>query len=381
MRTFGVEEEFLLVDPDSGGVLPVASTALTVPATEPDWQAGGAGSRITGELQLEQLEVSTSPCKSLADLAEQLRAGRAAADFAAQTKGARIAALATSPLPVSPHLRPNPRYRKMAGMHGIVASEQLTCGMHIHVEVASDEEGVAILDRIRAWLPFLLALSANSPYWQGHDTAFASFRSRVWNRWPTAGPTPIFGSARAYHSLVEGLLSTGVLLDRGMVYFDARLSNHYPTVEIRVPDVCLQVETAELVAGLTRSLVETSVRHWRQGVPNPPAPEALLRVAMWKAARSGLGGELLDPLTLRPVPASRVGADLLEHISGSFAARGEEARLRHLLQLHLDRGSGADWQRLEHARRGITADVVRAAVWATQGEVIVAGEQGLSPRP
>lgn len=381
MRTFGVEEEFLLVDLDSGEVVPVASSALTVPATEPDWQAGGAGSRITGELQLEQLEVSTAPCNSLAALAEQLRAGRVAADFAAQSRGARIAALATSPLPASPHLRPNPRYRTMTEMHGIVASEQLTCGMHIHVEVASDEEGVAVLDRIRVWLPFLLALSANSPYWQGNDTAFASFRSRVWNRWPTAGPTPVFGSAEAYHGLVEELLSTGVLLDPGMVYFDARLSSQYPTVEIRVPDVCLHVETAELVAGLARSLVETSIRHWRRGVPTPPVPEALLRVAMWKAARSGLSSELLDPLTMQPVPVSRLGADFLEHITGSFAARGEEARLRHLLQVHFDRGSGADWQRLEHSRRGNTADVVRAAVWATQDQATDAGETRLAPRP
>ncbi|NVM98698.1 glutamate--cysteine ligase [Arthrobacter sp. SDTb3-6] len=375
MRTFGVEEEFLLVDPLTRCPVPAASAVLTMPATERDWQPAGAGARVTGELQLEQLEVSTDPCGTLAVLADQLRAGRAAADAAAQAGGARIAVLATSPLPATPHLRTTPRYRRMADLHGLVAAEQLTCGMHIHVEVASDDEGVGVLDRIRIWLPFLLALSANSPYWNGNDTGYSSFRSRVWNRWPTTGPTPIFGSARAYGRLVDSLLDTGVLLDPGMVYFDARLSRHFPTVEIRVADVCLDVATAEVLAGLARALVETAAAQWRADVAPPAVPEALLRAAMWLAARNGLGSELLDPSSFRPVPAAQVAAGLLSHLSAALGPGSEGTRIRHLLHRSLTRGTGADWQRREFARHVDRAEVVLAAIGETQG-----GRPGQGPK-
>lgn len=368
MRSFGVEEEFLLVDPETGQPVPAASSALTVPATAPDWHAKGAGARLAGELQLEQLEVSTAPCESLAALADQLRLGRAVADTAAKADGARIAALATSPLPVTPHLRTNPRYRQMADRHGLIAAEQLTCGMHVHVEVASPDEGVGVLDRIRVWLPFLLACSANSPYWNGHDSGYASFRSRVWNRWPSSGPTPIFGSAAAYNHMVSELLDTGVLLDPGMVYFDARLSRRFPTVEIRVADVCLDVATAELIAGLSRALVDTAAAQWRTGMAPPPVPEALLRAAMWLAARNGLGSDLLDPHTSRPVPAGQVAASLLEHVSAALGTGGSDTRIRHLLHRSLTHGTGADRQRSEYSRRADMADVVRAAIAQTQGE-------------
>jgi glutamate---cysteine ligase / carboxylate-amine ligase len=373
MRSFGVEEEFLLVDPLSGLPVPAASGVLTMPVSASKCDAAQGGPRLTGELQLEQVEVSTSPCSSLTMLAEQLLSGRAAADSAARAGGARIAALATSPLPVTPHLRQNPRYREMARLHGMIAAEQLTCGMHVHVEVASPDEGVGVLDRIRIWLPFLLALSTNSPYWNGLDSGFASFRSRVWNRWPTSGPTPIFGSANAYNQFVDRLLDTGVLLDPGMVYFDARLSQTFPTVEIRVADVCLDVTTAELLAGLCRALVDTAAAQWRAALTPPDVPELLLRPAMWMAARNGLSGGLLDPLSSRPVPAGRVGKSLLEHVSGSLGTPAEEARIRHLLQRCLTRGTGADQQRRIYSQGNSCSDVVMAAIAETHVQAPVPG--------
>ena len=151
--------------------------------------------------------------------------------------GVRAVALGTSPLPVTPETTPNPRYERMGRLYGLLQQEQLTCGCHVHVSVASDEEGVAVLDRIRVWLPVLVAMSTNSPFWQGRDTGYAGYRTQVWARWPSAGPVEVHGSPAAYRALVESLLATGAVLDQGMVYFDARLSASYPTIEVRVPDV------------------------------------------------------------------------------------------------------------------------------------------------
>lgn len=351
------------MDQETHHALPLAEHILEDLQRRP--QPPGEPYRITGELQLEQIEHSTVPCTSLTDLVQALRTGRTAVDEAAQHRGARAVALATSPLPVSPHLRPHPRYSKVAQMHGIVTTEQLIGGMHVHVEVATAEEGVAVLDRIRVWLPLLLALSANSPYWQGQDTGYCSFRSRVWSRWPTSGPTPLFGSAAAYDSHVQGLLGTGVILDKDMIYFDARLSSHYPTVEIRAMDVCQELQSAELIAGLIRALVEASVRDWHAGKEPSPVSESLLRVAMWRAAQSGMTGDLLDPYTLRPVPAAQLAATLMTHLGGCFEAAGEEARLRGLLSRHVQRGSGAQQQRRDFALHARLVDVVHHAVLAT----------------
>jgi len=126
---------------------------------------------------------------------ELLRRCRSLAAEVAGRAGARIAALGTSPAPVLPQLVREGRYLEMARAFGLTAHEQLTCGCHVHVEISSADEGVAVLDRIRPWLPVLLALSANSPFWQGRDSEYASFRYQAWGRWPSAGPTEAFGTA------------------------------------------------------------------------------------------------------------------------------------------------------------------------------------------
>lgn len=355
MRTVGVEEELLLVDPESGAPVAVAGSVLARAHAQ-------HAELVEAELQQQQIEIGTQPCRSLTELADQLRHWRAAAATAAESAGARIVASGTSPLPVVPELTVTPRYRRMVDHFGLTTAEQLTCGCHVHVGVASDEEGVAVINRIRPWLPVILALSVNSPFWQGVDTGYASFRSQAWTRLPTAGPTDLFDSARAYHDEVERLLRTEVVLDRAMVYFDARLSHHLPTVEIRIADVCLYRDDAVLVAALVRALVETAVRSWQTGDPAPPTPTSVLELATWRAGRSGLAGELIDPLGGQPIPATRVLADLLEHVGEALADLGDHLVVADLLEGLFARGTGAVHQRRWAEEKGdLGAMVLRLA--------------------
>jgi carboxylate-amine ligase len=380
VRTVGVEEELLVVD-GSGRPVAWGPAALEVASRRGEGETaaehdraeheraaqdgGPAPVRLVPELKAQQLELGTAVCHTLTEVDHQLRHWRGRAESAAAATGGHVAALATSPLPVDPIPTAGDRYDRMLTTFGATAREMLTCGCHVHVSVADDDEGVAVLDRIRVWLPVLTALTANSPFWQGADTSYASYRSQVWRRWPSAGPDEVFGDAAAYHRLIEQVLATDTVLDTGMIYADARLSADWPTVEIRTADVALRVEDAVILAGLVRGLVETAARGARDGSPPPDVPAAVLRMAAWRAGRSGLGGDLVHPLTGRPAPAADVVGDLLEHVRTALTDAGDDVRVVEGAAEILRRGTGADLQRRVLEQTGDLAAVVREAVAVT----------------
>ncbi len=352
-RRVGVEEEFLLVDPATGEARPSA----------PELVAAAPGA-LEPELQREQVETGSAPHRDADALLADLRARRRRAADAAARAGAQLVALGTHPEHVRPRVAPGERYERIVERFGALAAEQLTCGCHVHVEVGDREEGVAVLDRIGPWLPVLLALSANSPYWRGQDTGYASWRSQVWGRWPSAGPAGPFRTAAHHDELRERLLATGVLLDEGMVYADARLSAVHPTVEVRVADVCLRAEDAALLARLVRALVERAAADARAGLPAPEDPPQLLRLTSWRAARDGVDGQLVSPSAGRPAPAAAVVAELVEHVRGPLTAAGDLDAVRAGTDAVLARGTGARWQR-ERARAAGLPALVREAATVT----------------
>ena len=189
----------------------------------------------------------------------------------------------------------------------------------------------------------------------------------MWRRWPSAGPTDLFADAAAYRRAVDEVLGTDTMLDTGQIYFDARLSEKWPTVEVRTADVVLHVEDAVTLAGLVRGLVDTAARDARAGTPPPAVSTEVLRLASWRAGRSGLGGDLVHPLTGRPAPAADVVTALLDHVRPALADSGDEQRVEDGLTTVLPRGTGADLQRRVHRGTGDLAAVVRAAVDVTAG--------------
>jgi carboxylate-amine ligase len=320
-RRLGVEEELLLVDPDDGRPLGLSAAVRD------------AGDELDGEMRAEQVETGSTPHEDADALATDLLARRRTAADAAASQGAAVAGLATSPVAPDPLAPPPGRYGRILERFGPIASEQLTNGQHVHVEIASRDEGVGVLDRIGPWLPVLRAISANSPFWRGHDTGHASYRSLVWARWPSAGPTPLFGNPGAYDAAVAAMVASGTVLDEGMVYFDARLAASYPTVEIRVADVAGEVEEAVVVALLARAVVETAARSWAAGEPPATTSVEVLRLAHWRASRSGCvpgpdaeAGLLVDPRTGRPAEAGAVVQALLEHVADALGSDAQRVR-------------------------------------------------------
>ncbi|QIX28746.1 glutamate--cysteine ligase [Nocardioides sp. JQ2195] len=364
MRTVGVEEELLLVDATTGAPRSVASQVLRVAKRR--GETGEANDDVGGslgpELQEQQVETDTPPVQDLGLLEIELGRWREKARAAAAEAGALVLASGTTPLPVRPQPVDDERYAEIRERFGLTASEQLSCGCHVHVSVDSDDEAIGALDRIRPWLPVLLAVSANSPFWQGGDSGYESYRSQVMTRWPTNGPTEVFGSGAAYLDHLRLLTETGVPLDEGMAYFDARPSRSYPTLEVRVADVCLDPRDAVLVAALSRALVETGARAWAAGEDADPVSVAVLRLSMWQAGRRGLGGELLDPLSHRPRPAEDVVESLVAHVTPALEATGDAERVHEGLERVFTKGTGSVRQRAILAEEGrLDRAVVRLA--------------------
>ena len=341
----------MLVDPHSWTLTAVSQEAV---------RASTQDREVEHELFLQQLETATPPCNSLDELLGELRRCRRAVGESAQTAGARVAAM---PAPVlvdgSETITPKPRYQRIHDEFGEVARAALVCAMHVHVDVDDEVEAVAVVNRIRPWLPVLLALSANSPYFRNRDTGFASWRSQIWSRWPSGGPSDPFDSVADYEQVSSQIIEWGGALDRGMLYYDVRMAEHYPTVEVRVADVCTEPEDAVLVAALARALVETCARQWRAGEPAAPWRTDLLRVAGWRAARFGLAASLVDPRTQRLAPVREVFESLADQVAPALAEADDHDWVRAAFERLLARGNGATQQRRTFERTRNLEAVVR----------------------
>ncbi|MFD1045933.1 YbdK family carboxylate-amine ligase, partial [Kibdelosporangium lantanae] len=197
-------------------------------------------------------------------------------------------------------LTPVPRYQRMGREFRALTGDLPVCGCHVHIGLPDDEARVLVSNHLRPWLPTLLAIGANSPYCESRDTGYASWRYLMWGRWPSAGPPPWFESAASYYAASEEVISTGAAMDVGMLYWDARLSAHHPTVELRVCDVAPTVDEAVLLAAISRGIATTALMAEK---PAWAVPQHLLRPALWRAARDGLEGLGLDMRTRELVPA------------------------------------------------------------------------------
>ena len=354
----------MLIDPSSGALRPVAASVLrasTGTGGRPPHGDGAACDRIDvqHELYLEQIEVATPPCQTIGEVEARLRRGRRLVGEAARSAGVAAIAAATPVLPPSGEtVTPHRRYQEIVEHYGEVAHQSLVCAMHVHVSVGSQEEAVGVIDRIRPWLPVLLAVSANSPYWRGVDTGYASWRSQLWGRWPTSGPMELFGDPETYHAVAEQILDTGAALDTGMLYFDARLAVDYPTVEVRVADVCTEVEDAVLVAALVRALVETAAREWHRGESPAEWRTDELRVAGWRAAKCGVADRLVHPVDHTVAAVAEVLTSVADHVRDALDESGDTHLVCSGLQRVLAAGNGADRQRSAFTARGDLVAVV-----------------------
>lgn len=358
--TVGVEEEYLLVDPVSRKLSPSADKVVA-------GACGELGDRVSTEITRYQVEGRTDPHTDLAALARQLRATRGSIARAAGRLGLHIVSSGTPVLghPVPPPFTGGPRYAESLAQFRALDHEQSTCACHIHVGVPDLPTALRVSNHVRPWLPALVTLAANSPFWGGQDTGYASWRTLVWGRWPVSGPPPFFESQSHFEDLVGDLIATGTTLDRGGVYWDIRPSHHVPTVEVRVADAASTVDDTVLLAGVVRALADTALRETAAGLP-PPRPEPeILRAACWRAARDGLGGAGIDLSTRRLVPAAAQVDRLLDRTRPALERHGDLPLVSAAWARLRAHGTGADRQRAAFRRHGNPVDVVDHLIAST----------------
>lgn len=346
--TIGVEEEFLLSDPLDGTPLPLASRILGE-AVVPARTAPGAA--FHPELSAAVVEAASGVCETLADLRAQLLELRASLVRYAYEEGA---ALLSTGNPVrgdgDTENSAGGRFDRITSLYRDVLSGYECCACQVHVRVPDRDTAVAVINRVRSWLPALLAVSANSPMSAGRDTGYGSWRMVRQARLPGSGLPPVACSAAEYDELVAGLVTAGVLVDDAMTFWLARPSPRHPTVEFRAADAVGSVDEAVLQAGLSRALVLTAQRSPEAFPANPVVAPGLEAAAVWTAARYGLTGDLLHPYTTKRKPAEALLRELLGLLAPALRAVGDERTVLEALNRVTADGPGA-----EHQRRALRA--------------------------
>lgn len=361
IRQLGVEEEFQLIDVGTRRLVPRA----------PELLARLPHDAYVSELQRSVVETNSGVHRELAQLRDDLTERRAQLAGVAGDLGLGVAAAGCVPLAVPDEqaVTATPRYRHILADYQMLAREQLICSTQVHVDVPDRDDAVRVATHVEPYLPLFLALSASSPFAEdGTDTGYASARSLVWTRWPTTGTATPVSSASEYDRLIADLMSSGVIADPSMAYFDIRPSVHLPTVELRVCDSCPLVDTIVLVAGLFRALVEHECSALRAR-PTPPAVHpTLVRAAMWRAARSGLEGDLVDVESAEPRPAPEMIERFTAMLRPELEQAGDWETVAALAADAARIGSSAARQRRELRRRNELTDVVDLLLAETSAE-------------
>jgi carboxylate-amine ligase len=355
----GVEEEFHLVD--------LKTRRLTARAPE---LLSELSDTYVAELQRCVVEMNSGVVDTLDGLRRDIDEHRRVLVATAGRLGMGVVAAGAVPLsvPAEMQVTATARYRQMLADYQLLAREQLICGTQVHVGVDSRDEAVIVANRVAPYLPTLLALSASSPFWaDGSDTGYSSARTLVWQRWPTTGLAAPVASAAEYDALVADLVASGVITDIGMVYFDVRPASAAPTLELRICDSCPSVDTIVLIAGLFRALVEREVTGLRAGTAALVVSPPLGRAAVWRSARSGLEGELVDVHHPASRPAADVVAELVRSLRPQLDESGDWPMVSELTRQVLIAGTSAARQRRALRRRGRLTDVVDQLIAETAG--------------
>lgn len=337
--TLGVEEEYLLIDRET------LDLAIEPPLSLMDDLKAELGDNVTGELYRCQIEVMTPVCADVEHVSREVRRlRRGVADVSARYG---LAPLAVSAHPFAPargqvQVR-NARYDRLVAELGSIIERYLICGVHVHLAVLDDDLRISVLQALRPFLPFFLAFTTSSPFWEGQDTQVKSYRLAVCHSLPRSGMPDNFSDHADYQRFVTMLIEAGLVEDATVLWWDVRPSAKFPTLELRVCDACTSVEDTLSITAFYQALVSYLVRTGEvesaRGIPMP-----VIRENLWRAQRYGLDGGFLDYRSGRLLSGREMTKCLLDMV-GEDAGRLNNRPWLARLETLPERGTSADRQR------------------------------------
>jgi len=334
--TVGIEEELMILDPDSYALVNAIDDLLE---ESPD-------GHIKPELMESVLEISTNPCADLREAGVALRSLRRQVRDTADKKGLVIGSAGTHPLArwEDQRITAAPRYRDLVQELRFVARQEIIFGLHVHIGLDDPEKAIHVANGMRVHVPILLALSANSPYWRGDDTGLASTRMPIFRAFPRVGIPPYYDGWDDYEKRIGFMVDTGVMEDYTWLWYDVRPHPNFGTVEIRAMDAQTHVEHTLGLAALIQAMVKELAEHYDDGKQLAPYPYEMLDENKWLASRHGLEGSLVDLPTSETVPAKELAQRLVDRLRSHAEDLGAADELDGITDL-LERGNGAFRQR------------------------------------
>ncbi len=366
--TLGVEEEYMLLDPQTWDLVQHIESVLAAVA------GGEFSARINPELMQSVIEITTPVCRSAAEVGEQLNRLRRYVGEVAAAEGCRFASAGTHPFSLFERQRitAKDRYRMLVEQMQYIARRELIFGMHMHAAVDDPDKAIQVANGLIVYLPEFLALSASSPFWRGEPTGLHSSRQMVFSAFPRSGVPPRFESYEAFAEVVGQLERTGCIADYTHIWWDIRPHPRLGTVELRICDAVPRVEDAVALSAYFQALVKMLSEQVDAGGAVPSFHRILTTENKWLAARHGLSAPVMDLATGRRnrVPVGQLVRRTLRDLDPHARELGCERELEGIAQI-LDRGNGAEAQlRVWNANRDIV-EVVQELVATTE----VAGDR------
>lgn len=342
--TFGIEEEFFLVDPDTRDLCGDRTAALLSACR------ARLGDRVHEELHRAQIEIATPVLHTASMAYESLHELRHAVTRIANKLDLQPLAAGTHPFASWRAQAPTgkARYERLMNDYAAIGRRSLVCGLHVHVSVPEGVDRIALMNRLLPWLPLFLSLSCSSPFWRGQTTGLASYRQAAYDEWPRAGLPDAFADDADYARFLETLRIAGAARDGSEVWWAIRPSSRFPTLELRICDACTRIEDTLALASAFRCLVRAHIRDPRLGAPTADTPcDATTRRIVdenrWRAKRHGLAAEFIDPATGATEHVADALARLCALMAPDVASLRCEREIEHLQRI-VDTGTSADAQ-------------------------------------
>ena len=342
--TIGVEEEFQIIDPETRNLR--SSITEMLASGEPI-----LGDHIKKEMFQAMVEVGTPVCADVTEARKQVISLRRDISSLAEEIGTSIVAAGAHPFAdwQEMEITDDTRYISLTADLQEIARSIAVYGMHVHVGIEDRDHAVEIMNEARYFLPHILALSTNSPFWRGRDTGLKSYRSVIWGRMPRSGIPDTFASWDEYNHFVNTLLRTNSIDEPKKIWWDIRPHPRFDTLEFRVCDMQTRVDDAICIAALFQSVVAKLYKLRRHNLGFRIYQRALISENRWRAIRYGLDGSLIDFGKVKEVPMRQLALELLEFVDDVVDDLGSREALQHL-HVMLKEGTGADRQLAVYAK-------------------------------